>query len=88
MVDCPNCGTYNPEDRTQCWKCDELLPMKKETKRRDQQAGRMGPWTWIILIVLGVVWILGMGRSCSAPVQPGTSDAGSRNPTVIVQPLL
>ena len=84
-MDCPNCGTYNPENRTQCWKCDELLPVKKETKRRDQQAGRMGPWTWIILAVLGAVWMLGM---CNSPAKTTQSDAGSRNPTVMVQPLL
>ncbi|MHB0877629.1 MAG: hypothetical protein ACYC5O_16450 [Anaerolineae bacterium] len=83
-MDCPNCGTYNPENRTQCWKCDELLPVKKETKRRDQQSGRMSPWTWIVLAVLGAVWVLGM---CNSPAQT-ESGAGSMNPTAIVQPLL
>ncbi len=25
-MDCPNCKTYNPEDRTVCWRCDKPLP--------------------------------------------------------------
>jgi len=85
-MDCRNCGTYNPENRTQCWKCDELLPAKKDTKRRDPQVGRMGPWTWIILVVLGAVWMLGM---CNSGAQTAaTSGSGSHSPTVIVQPLI
>ncbi|MGI6209622.1 MAG: hypothetical protein ACOYEW_15575 [Anaerolineae bacterium] len=83
-MECPNCGAYNPEARTQCWKCDDILPAKKEERPKQSQVGRMGPWTWLILIVLGGVWFF---TQCSGPaIQPPTSQL--QPPTAIVRPLI
>jgi len=80
-VECPNCGAYNPEGRTLCWKCDEPLPSKPERPKRREQVGRMSPWTWAILIILGAIWIFGQ---CGAPrrLQPSPQEP----PAVLVQP--
>ncbi|NPV08758.1 MAG: hypothetical protein HPY83_12465 [Anaerolineae bacterium] len=83
-MECPNCGTYNPEDRTQCWKCDELLPTKKEERPKRNEQGRLSPWTWLVLIVLGGVWFF---TQCSSPLrqEPTTRH---QPPPPVVRPLI
>ena len=37
MPDCPQCHTWNPDDKTICWRCQTELPRpqaKKSTRRR------------------------------------------------------
>jgi len=84
-MECPNCGAYNPEDRIQCWKCDDLLPTKQEKRQRRDQNTRMGMWTWIILIVLGALWVFGQ---CSAPKNLEPSSYRQQQPPAIMQPLI
>ena len=56
-MDCPNCGVYNPEDRTVCWRCDQELPKPKEAKKpRDPAA--LQRRMWLIVAVAIVVWVL------------------------------
>ena len=80
-MDCPNCGTYNPEGRTQCWKCDEELPSKPPPTKKRGEPGKMGVWTWIIIVILGAIWIL---RGCALPQQTQPS---SMQPPAVAQPL-
>jgi predicted nucleic acid-binding Zn ribbon protein len=56
-MDCPNCGVYNPEDRTVCWRCDQELPKPKEPKKKRDPALTMRRM-WIIVGVVVVLWIL------------------------------
>lgn len=85
-MDCPNCGAYNPEDRTQCWKCDDLLPTKKEQSKPKQQPGRMSMWTWIVLIILGALWFL---AQCNRSIEPQPSSyLNQGQPAPIVMPLI
>ena len=56
-MDCPNCGVYNPEERTVCWRCDQELPKPKEPKKeRDPAAAQRR--MWIIVGVALLLWIL------------------------------
>jgi len=48
-MDCPNCGAYNPEGRTRCWRCDRELPKQPPPKRRDPQKSAR---TWLYVAVL------------------------------------
>lgn len=49
-MDCPNCGTYNPEDRDTCWRCDKPLPKPRQEKRRNpQQSARR--WLYVIVAI-------------------------------------
>lgn len=60
-MDCPNCHTYNPEDRTVCWRCDKPLPKpqpKKQKKLSSQQ------WLYILM---GVMLILMLVNFCGLP---------------------
>ena len=56
-MDCPNCGVYNPEERTVCWRCDQELPKPKAPKKKADPAlaqRRM----WLIIGIVLVLWLL------------------------------
>ncbi len=56
-MDCPNCGVYNPEERTVCWRCDQELPKPQEPKKKRDPAAAQRRM-WIIIGVAVVLWIL------------------------------
>lgn len=57
-MDCPNCGVYNPEERTVCWRCDQELPKPKEPKKKKADPALAMRRMWIIMAVVLVIWIL------------------------------
>ncbi len=55
-MDCPNCHTWNPDDKTQCWRCLNELPTPTPKKKRRP----INPMTWVwvfaaVMIVFLVV---------------------------------
>ncbi|HHX44083.1 MAG TPA: hypothetical protein GX714_08890 [Chloroflexi bacterium] len=67
-MNCPNCGTYNPEGRTTCWRCDKELPKPKPQKRRNPQKSAQ-TWLYVIVAVFLVYTLLQM---CGVPLPFGT----------------
>jgi uncharacterized membrane protein YvbJ len=57
-VDCPNCGVYNPEDRTVCWRCDQELPKPVEPKKKKGDPALAQRRMWIIIAVVLAIWVL------------------------------
>lgn len=57
-MDCPKCGTWNPDDKRVCWRCQTELPRpaEKKTKQPTLFFG-MPAWSWI-LIVLALITLL------------------------------
>ncbi len=50
MPNCPNCGTWNPDDKTVCWRCQHELPRPVEKKPKRQSTLWGFPiWMWIAL---------------------------------------
>ena len=73
-MDCPNCGTYNPEDRTVCWRCDKELPKPKQVKKRNpQKSAQM--WLYVAIAVFFVITIL---QTCGVklPFGPQSPESG------------
>ena len=78
-MNCPNCGTYNPEDRTTCWRCDRELPKPKPQRRRNPQKTAQ-TWLYVIIAVFLFYTLL---QTCGvslpfmpqapSPAQPGGS---------------
>ena len=68
-MDCPNCGTWNPEDKDVCWRCQTEMPrpVEKKSKNKRQWAG-FPLWMWIALIAFFAVTVLGQ---CFFPAVPG-----------------
>ena len=88
-MDCPYCGTYNPEDRQTCWRCGKELPPKKPKKKKDPQKSAQR-WLYALVILFVVINIL---RTCGVKLpflsspQPATDSSGYRlsRPSVAYQ---
>jgi predicted nucleic acid-binding Zn ribbon protein len=71
-MDCPQCGTWNADDRTVCWRCNTELPKpKKEPKRRRGLAWSPRTW-WLIILAILVLWIV---MTCLLPALLGGQSA-------------
>ena len=57
-MDCPNCGVYNPESRTVCWRCDRELPKPEEPKKRRSDPAMAMRRMWFIAGLILLLWIL------------------------------
>ena len=55
-MNCPNCNTWNPEDKTICWRCQAELPKPKPPKKKRQ--GGFPTWTWALIVALFALTIL------------------------------
>lgn len=75
-MDCPNCGTWNPDDKVNCWRCNAELPRPVEKKPRR----RLGPntWLWIGILVFVLFMLL---QQCFA--LGNNPDAGSLLPLIV-----
>jgi len=58
-MDCPNCGTYNPEDREVCWRCDQPLPKPKQVKKKNPQRSAQ-TWLYVAVALFAVITVLQM----------------------------
>ena len=59
-MDCPNCGTWNPEDKDVCWRCQAELPHPKPKKKKGRTTLLGFPiWAWIAIELFFVATSLG-----------------------------
>ncbi len=58
-MECPNCGTYNPNDRETCWRCDEPLPTPEPEKKRNPRK-RAQTWLYVAIAVFLLISLLQM----------------------------
>ena len=51
-MDCPNCGTWNPDDKKVCWRCQTPLPTPKPEKPKPQMPVILGMPLWLFILIL------------------------------------
>jgi len=56
-MDCPKCGTWNPDDKRQCWRCGTPLPPPQEKKPPRQHLSPTA-WLWIALALFVLMLII------------------------------
>lgn len=65
-MDCPKCGTWNPDDKLVCWRCQTPLPKPEAPKKRRPLVLLGLPiYLWLILllfVMLPFLW------QCGAPL--------------------
>ena len=76
-MNCPNCGTYNPDDRTICWRCDKELPMPKPVKKKDPQKSSQ-TMLYVLIAAFAVFTVLQM---CGSGLSSGPETPASEGPT-------
>jgi len=54
-MDCPNCGTWNPDDKIKCWRCNTELPKPVEQKPKRRKANT---WLWIGIVIFVLFMLL------------------------------
>jgi len=70
-MDCPNCKTYNPEERSVCWRCNKPLPRPVVRKKK-----QISSQQWLYIIV-AVMLLLMMANMCGLPrLLPGAPNSG------------
>jgi predicted nucleic acid-binding Zn ribbon protein len=79
-MDCPNCHTYNPDERTICWRCDKPLPKPQPEKKKKQ--GSSQQWLYILIAVMVIMMLVNM---CGLP-RSMAPEAGGSAPTGMVAP--
>jgi len=48
-MNCPNCNTWNPDDKDVCWRCQTPMPKPKPPKKKRQG---FSAWAWIGIALL------------------------------------
>lgn len=56
-MDCPNCKTWNPDDKEVCWRCQTPLPKPKPPKKRSQSGG-FNNWMWLLIVAFFAMTLL------------------------------
>lgn len=59
-MNCLNCGTWNPEDKRVCWRCQTELPRPVEKKKKQPLLFLgMPAWSWILIILVVITLFIG-----------------------------
>lgn len=68
-MNCPECNTWNPDDKDVCWRCQTPMPKAPPPKPKRQTYGGLPIWMWV---ALGVLFIgMNFFGSCMMLGAPG-----------------
>ncbi len=57
-MNCPSCGTWNPDDKQVCWRCQTELPKPIEKKKSAPKLFLGLPvWAWVLIVMMMLFWI-------------------------------
>lgn len=66
-MDCPECGTWNPDDKDVCWRCQTELPRPTPPKPKRKTFGGLPIWLWVALAFLFIIFNFGSCLMMGAP---------------------
>ena len=49
-MNCPNCNTWNPDDKDLCWRCQ--TPMPKPPPPKKKRTAGFSAWAWVVISLL------------------------------------
>ena len=55
-MECKKCGTWNPDDKIRCWRCNAELPKPPEPRKSKKINSQT--WMWILVALFIVVTTL------------------------------
>ncbi|NUQ38238.1 MAG: hypothetical protein HUU23_10665 [Caldilineales bacterium] len=60
-MNCPNCHTWNPDDKQVCWRCQTALP-KPEAGRERKPFKLFGLPVWMVALILAFLLLPWLGQ--------------------------
>ena len=69
-MECKKCGTWNPDDKIRCWRCNAELPKPPEPRKSKKINSQT--WMWImvaafIILTMTGIWFRGPGMRLGLP---------------------
>ncbi len=61
-MDCPNCNTWNPDDKDVCWRCQAELPKPVAEKKKGPPKTVLGMPLWLVVAFVGFLAISFLGQ--------------------------
>jgi len=55
-MECPKCGTWNPDDKVRCWRCSAELPPPPKSRKSRKISSQT--WLWVVAILFSVFTLL------------------------------
>ena len=55
-MECPKCGTWNPDDKVRCWRCSAELPRPPEPRKSRKLSSQT--WLWVVAILFSLLTLL------------------------------
>ena len=55
-MECPKCGTWNPDDKVRCWRCNAELPLPPKPRKSRRISSQT--WLWVAAILFSLITLL------------------------------
>ena len=55
-MECPKCGTWNPDDKARCWRCSAELPLPPKPRKPRRLSSQT--WLWVVAILFSLLTVL------------------------------
>jgi hypothetical protein len=75
---CVNCGTWNPDDKVRCWRCNAELPKPPEPRKSKKISSQT--WMWILVAIFILITTL---FRCNALNPGGGESTGFLRPSSV-----
>jgi len=82
-MECPKCGTWNPDDKTKCWRCSAELPLPPKPRKSRKLSAQT--WLWVVVIVFALLTFL---AQCGFLGGDGEQGTGFRLVPTIARPVV
>ena len=82
-MDCPKCGTWNPDDKTKCWRCSAELPLPPKPRKSRKLSPQT--WLWVVAILFTLLTFL---AQCGLLGGGGDQGTGFRLAPTIALPVV
>jgi hypothetical protein len=55
-MECPKCGTWNPDDKAKCWRCSAELPLPPKPRKSRKIPSQT--WLWVVAVLFSLLTFL------------------------------
>ena len=69
-MECPKCGTWNPDDKAKCWRCSAELPLPPKPRKSRKLSSQT--WLWVVAILFSLLTFLAQCGFLGGDRDPGT----------------